>query len=69
MANSGVTSGAITSYLLEYVNLCFYMLNTSHFLKVILVLEKWISGGEFVGRFPILVSLLALTEDQLIRVT
>ncbi|KAH0926552.1 hypothetical protein HID58_018808, partial [Brassica napus] len=26
------------------------------------------SGGEFVGRFPILVSLLALTEDQLIRV-
>uniref|UniRef100_A0A1J3FJ80 ATP-dependent Clp protease ATP-binding subunit ClpX n=1 Tax=Noccaea caerulescens TaxID=107243 RepID=A0A1J3FJ80_NOCCA len=54
MATSGVTSGAITSSLLETVegaDLTAYGLIP-----------------EFVGRFPILVSLSALTEDQLIRV-
>ncbi|CAN8314109.1 unnamed protein product [Cochlearia groenlandica] len=54
MATSGVTSGVITSSLLESVesgDLTAYGLIP-----------------EFVGRFPILVSLSALTEDQLIRV-
>ncbi|CAA7059239.1 unnamed protein product [Microthlaspi erraticum] len=54
MATGGVTSGAITSSLLETVegaDLTAYGLIP-----------------EFVGRFPILVSLSALAEDQLIRV-
>lgn len=54
MATSGVTSGAITSSLLESVESAD--------------LTAYGLIPEFVGRFPILVSLSALTEDQLIRV-
>ncbi|CAH2035169.1 unnamed protein product [Thlaspi arvense] len=54
MATGGVTSGAITSSLLESVE-------SSDLTAYGLI-------PEFVGRFPILVSLSALTEDQLIRV-
>ncbi|KAL1222164.1 CLP protease regulatory subunit CLPX3 [Cardamine amara subsp. amara] len=54
MATSGVTSGAITSSLLETVESAD--------------LTAYGLIPEFVGRFPILVSLSALTEDQLIRV-
>ncbi|KAJ0232881.1 CLP protease regulatory subunit CLPX3 [Hirschfeldia incana] len=54
MATSGVTSGAITSSLLESVESAD--------------LTAYGLIPEFVGRFPILVSLTALTEDQLIRV-
>lgn len=54
MATSGVTSGAITSSLLESVESAD--------------LTAYGLIPEFVGRFPILVSLPALTEDQLIRV-
>lgn len=82
MATSGVTSGAITSSLLESVTTLFSYVNTSHSRKEILVLKcrrlhfqvesaDLTAYGlipEFVGRFPILVSLSALTEDQLIRV-
>lgn len=54
MATSGVTSGAVTSSLLESVESAD--------------LTAYGLIPEFVGRFPILVSLSALTEDQLIRV-
>ncbi|XP_010478757.1 PREDICTED: CLP protease regulatory subunit CLPX3, mitochondrial-like isoform X2 [Camelina sativa] len=54
MATSRVTSGAITSSLLESVESAD--------------LTAYGLIPEFVGRFPILVSLSALTEDQLIRV-
>ncbi|EOA36610.1 hypothetical protein CARUB_v10011824mg [Capsella rubella] len=54
MATSGVTSGAITSSLLESVESAD--------------LTAYGLIPEFVGRFPILVSLSALTEDQLVRV-
>ncbi|XP_010461163.1 PREDICTED: CLP protease regulatory subunit CLPX3, mitochondrial isoform X1 [Camelina sativa] len=54
MATSGVTSGALTSSLLESVESAD--------------LTAYGLIPEFVGRFPILVSLSALTEDQLIRV-
>ncbi|CAL9217221.1 unnamed protein product [Arabidopsis halleri] len=54
MATSGVTSGAITSSLLESVESAD--------------LTAYGLIPEFVGRFPILVSLSALTEEQLIRV-
>ncbi|KFK45073.1 hypothetical protein AALP_AA1G339900 [Arabis alpina] len=54
MATSGVTSGVVTSSLLESVESAD--------------LTAYGLIPEFVGRFPILVSLSALTEDQLIRV-
>ncbi|CAN8290199.1 unnamed protein product [Cochlearia groenlandica] len=54
MATNGVASGAITSSLLESVESAD--------------LTAYGLIPEFVGRFPILVSLSALTEDQLIRV-
>ncbi|XP_010451689.1 PREDICTED: CLP protease regulatory subunit CLPX3, mitochondrial-like [Camelina sativa] len=54
MATSGVTSGALTLSLLESVESAD--------------LTAYGLIPEFVGRFPILVSLSALTEDQLIRV-
>ncbi|CAH8387697.1 unnamed protein product [Eruca vesicaria subsp. sativa] len=54
MVTSGVTSGAITSSLLESVESAD--------------LTAYGLIPEFVGRFPILVSLSALTEDQLVRV-
>ncbi|XAR52206.1 hypothetical protein NMG60_11020150 [Bertholletia excelsa] len=54
MRNSGVTSAAVTSSLLETVE-------SSDLISYGLI-------PEFVGRFPILVSLSALTENQLIQV-
>ncbi|GLT32881.1 hypothetical protein SLA2020_075130 [Shorea laevis] len=54
MRAGGVTSSAVTSSLLESVE-------SSDLIAYGLI-------PEFIGRFPILVSLLALTEDQLVQV-
>ncbi|EXC32492.1 ATP-dependent Clp protease ATP-binding subunit ClpX [Morus notabilis] len=54
MRTSGVTNAAITSSLLESVE-------SSDLIAYGLI-------PEFIGRFPILVSLSALTEDQLVQV-
>ncbi|CAN4085718.1 unnamed protein product [Withania somnifera] len=54
MRTGGVTSAAVTSSLLETVE-------SSDLISYGLI-------PEFVGRFPILVSLSALTEDQLVQV-
>ncbi|GAA0162295.1 protease [Lithospermum erythrorhizon] len=54
MRTGGVTSAAVTSSLLETVE-------SSDLIAYGLI-------PEFVGRFPILVSLSALTEDQLVQV-
>ncbi|CAK9313887.1 unnamed protein product [Citrullus colocynthis] len=54
MRMGGVTSAAVTSSLLESVE-------SSDLIAYGLI-------PEFIGRFPILVSLLALTEDQLVQV-
>ncbi|XP_071709749.1 CLP protease regulatory subunit CLPX3, mitochondrial-like [Rutidosis leptorrhynchoides] len=54
MRNSSVTNVAVTSSLLESVE-------SSDLIAYGLI-------PEFIGRFPILVSLLALTEDQLVQV-
>ncbi|KAM6556181.1 hypothetical protein CsatB_003200 [Cannabis sativa] len=54
MRGTGVTSAAITSTLLESVE-------SSDLIAYGLI-------PEFIGRFPILVSLSALTEDQLVQV-
>ncbi|TYK00544.1 ATP-dependent Clp protease ATP-binding subunit clpX-like [Cucumis melo var. makuwa] len=54
MRISGATSAAVTSSLLESVE-------SSDLIAYGLI-------PEFIGRFPILVSLLALTEDQLVQV-
>ncbi|XP_022156010.1 CLP protease regulatory subunit CLPX3, mitochondrial isoform X2 [Momordica charantia] len=54
MRMGGVTSAAVTSSLLETVE-------SSDLIAYGLI-------PEFIGRFPILVSLLALTEDQLVQV-
>ncbi|CAI0438517.1 unnamed protein product [Linum tenue] len=73
MRRSGVTSALVTSSLLESVSIesavpiCF--LNWSELLDV--ESGDLVAYGlipEFVGRFPILVSLSALTEDQLVQV-
>ncbi|XP_024989573.1 CLP protease regulatory subunit CLPX1, mitochondrial isoform X2 [Cynara cardunculus var. scolymus] len=54
MRTGGVTTASVTSSLLETVE-------SSDLIAYGLI-------PEFVGRFPILVSLLALTEDQLVQV-
>lgn len=54
MRTGGLTSAAITSSLLETVE-------SSDLISYGLI-------PEFVGRFPVLVSLCALTEDQLVKV-
>ncbi|PWA68575.1 ATP-dependent Clp protease [Artemisia annua] len=54
MRNSSVTNAAVTSSLLETVE-------SSDLIAYGLI-------PEFIGRFPILVSLSALTEDQLVQV-
>ncbi|KAM7507988.1 hypothetical protein LguiA_018441 [Lonicera macranthoides] len=54
MRTGGVTHASVTSYLLETVE-------SNDLIAYDLI-------PEFVGRFPILVSLSALTEDQLIQV-
>ncbi|KAM7272888.1 hypothetical protein ACFE04_027552 [Oxalis oulophora] len=54
MRAGGVTDASVTSSLLERVE-------SSDFIAYGLI-------PEFIGRFPILVSLTALTEDQLVRV-
>ncbi|KAK9059629.1 hypothetical protein SSX86_020333 [Deinandra increscens subsp. villosa] len=54
MRTGGVTTAAVTSTLLETVE-------SSDLIAYGLI-------PEFVGRFPILVNLLALTEDQLVQV-
>ncbi|XP_061996497.1 CLP protease regulatory subunit CLPX1, mitochondrial [Rosa rugosa] len=54
MRTGGVTDAAVTSSLLEIVE-------SSDLIRYGLI-------PEFVGRFPILVSLSALTEDQLVQV-
>ncbi|PON95129.1 Clp ATPase [Trema orientale] len=53
MRTTGVTSAAVTSTLLESVE-------SADLIAYGLI-------PEFIGRFPILVSLLALTEDQLVQ--
>ncbi|EYU19646.1 hypothetical protein ABFS82_06G100900 [Erythranthe guttata] len=54
MRNGGLTSAAVTSSLLETVE-------SSDLIAYGLI-------PEFVGRFPVLVNLLALTENQLVQV-
>ncbi|KAG6391551.1 hypothetical protein SASPL_149307 [Salvia splendens] len=69
MRTGGVTSAAVTSSLLETYNIMLMLMMTLSILQV--ESSDLIAYGlipEFVGRFPILVNLSALTEDQLVQV-